>query len=233
MHHTEPLIATVVTNPTNRSLKYTWLGKSGIFVKAKSSVIVPFDVYTAATPVQRKMLATAVNTKMVELSYQVNGVSTTKVDSIQNRMVHGEAVEKAKAEAKKKAKVKEEPKVEEEPKPKKRTQIINAVEEGEGRLKDAEDLVQKATGQKTVTMRDAMGWEKPETDDPRTVQKAKDIDMEDALTENVGDPIAKLAKAEAAKEAAAAKKRSEAAKKAAATRKKNREAKKKAAAKNK
>lgn len=231
----EPTIATVITNPTNRDLKYAFLAKNGMYVKAGASVTLPYDVFTAASSGQRAQLGQALKTKMVRMSY-ISRLTVESVKTVPNGVVHGKAAVPAK-EAPQAAPApapKEEPK--DEPK-KPRDEIIVATGEGKDAVKDSEDLVQKFTGQETTTMRDAMGWEAPPTDDPRTPQEAEVVKMNEAVTENIGDPEEKAAAA-AAKEAAAKKttekavdpKKSAAAKKAAATRKAN-AAKKKAAGK--
>ena len=231
----KPVIATVVTNPTNRDLKYQWLGPKGMIVKAGQTVTVPYCAYTMAKSATIKgMMGKAIETKMALVSYK----TTLKTESVANI----EARVSIEVATKKKA-VKPEPPEKEEPKkeePKEaREEIIVATGEGKDAVSDSEDLVQKFTGQETTTMRDAMGWEPPETDDPRTPQETDVVKMQDAMTENVGDEEEKAAAA-AAKEQKATKqkapakkddeavdpKKSAAAKKAAATRKKNAEAKK-------
>jgi len=246
----EPTIATVIKNPTNRDLKYRWVGKSGLYVKAGGTVTVPYDVYTAANPAQRAALGQAIKSKMVELSYEVRKPLAAKsVKSISHHVkvdgqlsskatppanVKKEAADKAaaEAEAKKKAEAEAAKKAEAEKAKEPRKEIIREVGEGKDANKDSKDIVQKATGQKSVSMREALGWEEPETEDTREDQEVEDVKMEDALSENIGDNPAKKAEAEkaAAEEAAKKKKRSEAGKKAAATRKRKRAAKKKKAA---
>jgi hypothetical protein len=246
MRHFEPLVATVIENPTNRDLKYTWLGKNGTFVKSKSSITVPYEVCTAATPSQRSQLGAALKAKMVKISFEVRGLPTEKVKSISTYIKYGKALaskatppknialEKAQANAKlvKEANAKKE---------EARKDIIRDVGDGKDAIEDSKDIVQKATGQETLSMQEAMGWEKPPTEDTRQPQEAETVTMNDALTEEVGDPLAKAAAAaeadtkknkqdaklaEATKPAAKKKaeaeakaKRSAAAKKAAATRK--------------
>jgi len=254
MRFMEPTIATVVTNPTNRDLKYTWLAKNGMFVKAKSSVTVPYCAYTNASPSQRSQMGEAMRSKMVKLEYLVRGVPAIPVKtlstSVQYKRPKVEAPKPAPAPAApapppppapaphppKKEKAKKE-KAKKEDKP--RTEIITAVGEGKDAVKDSTDIVQKTTGQKTVSMQEAMGWDVPPTEDPRMPQTVEAVKMDDALTEGVGDPLEKAAAAAAkeqkAKAAAKPKtkakastakkavdpKRSAAAKKAAATRKAN------------
>lgn len=247
MRHLEPLIATVIENPTNRDLKYTWLGKTGTFVSAKSSITVPYEVYTAATPSQRAQMGTALKAKMVKISYNVRGIKTKDVKTISTYVQHGktpsakatppknEALEKATANAKAVKESRE--KAAAEP----RKEVIREVGDGKNAIKDSQDIVQKATGQKTLSMKEAMGWEEPPTEDTRQNQEAEVVTMNDALTEEVGDPLEKAAAAAAAEtkkkeqdaklaeatkpaaekkaDAAAKAKRSAAAKKAAATRK--------------
>jgi len=246
----EPTIATVIKNPTNRDLKYRWVGKSGLYVKAGGTVTVPYDVYTAANPAQRAALGQAIKSKMVELTYEVRKPLAAKsVKSISHHVrvdgqlsskatpppnVKKEAADKAaaEAEAKKKAEAEAAKKAEAEKDKEPRKEIIRTVGEGKDANKDSKDIVQKATGQKSVSMREALGWEEPETEDTREDQEVEDVKMEEALSENIGDNAAKKAEAEeAAKKAEEEasekkKKRSEAAKKAAATRKKNRSKKK-------
>ncbi len=251
MRYFEPLLATVVENTTNRDLKYTWLGKNGTFVKAKSTMTVPYEVCTAATPSQRSALGEALKAKIVKISYNVRGVKTNDVKSISTYPVYGKtpsgkavtapnkALDKAQADAKliadkraeKEAAAKEEP----------RTEVIREVGDGKDAITDSQDIVQKATGQKTLSMKEAMGWQEPPSEDPRQDQEAETVTMNDALTEDIGDPLEKAAAAaeaekkqkvqddklaEATKspdekkaDAAAKAKRSTAAKKAAATRK--------------
>jgi hypothetical protein len=246
MKHLEPLIATEIKNPTNRDLKYTWLGKNGTFVKAGASITVPYEIYTAATPSQRSQLGAALKAKMVKISYEIRGVPTKDVKSISTYIRHGKnlaskatpppnkALEKAEANAKA---IKEA----QDKKAAARKDIISDVGDGKDAIEDSKDIVQKATGQETLSMQEAMGWEKPPTEDTRQPQEAETVTMNDALTEEVGDPLAKAAAAaeaetkkkeqdaklaEATKpaaqkkaDAAAKAKRSAAAKKAAATRK--------------
>ncbi len=199
----EPTIATVVTNPTNRDLKYQFLGAHGMFVKAGCTVTLPYDVFTAATSGQKAQLGQALKTKMVKVTYETR-LPVKKVKTIKNGVVHTAKTKKAKkaeetspdpapAPATKAARDK---KVEEDKKA--REEIIVSTGEGkdaEEALKDSEDLVQKFTGQETTTMRDAMGWEDPATDDPRTPQELETVKMNDAASENVGDPEEKAAAA--------------------------------------
>jgi hypothetical protein len=251
MRHLEPLVATVIENPTNRDLKYTWLGKNGTFVKSKSSITVPYEVYSVATPSQRAQLGAALKAKIVKISFDVRGVKTKDVKSISTYVKHGkqlaakatppknEALEKAEANAKA-VKEAREKKAEEA---KARTEVIREVGDGKDAIKDSQDIVQKATGQETLSMQEAMGWEKPPTEDTRQSQETETVTMNDALTEEVGDPLEKAAAAaeadkkkkdqdakleEATKspdekkaDEAATAKRKAAAKKAAATRKAN------------
>jgi hypothetical protein len=223
-----PPIATVVTNPTNRDLKYLWLGKNGMHVRAGSSVVLPYCVYTACTsPTKRKMIDKALKTKMVKLTYR----TSLPIEAVKKLNPAITAEKPVDAEKPAPAPKKEEPKKEA------REDIIVSTGDNKDIVRDSEDLVQKFTGQETTTMRDAMGWEPPVTDDPRSPQEAEVVKMSDAIVENVGDEEEKAAAA-AAKDKAAKKttkktvdsKRSEAAKKAAATRKAN-AAKKKAAEK--
>jgi hypothetical protein len=254
MKHLEPFIATEIKNPTNRDLKYTWLGKNGTFVKAGASITVPYEIYTAATPSQRSALGAQLKAKMVQISYEVRGIKTKDVKSISTYPRYGKnlaskatppknvALEKAQANAKaiEEAKTKKE---------EARKDIIRDVGDGKDAIKDSQDIVQKATGQETLSMQEAMGWEQPPTEDTRQPQEAETVTMNDALTEEVGDPLAKAAAAaeaetkkkaqdkklkEATKtaaekkaDAAATAKRKAAAKKAAATRKANAAKKKK------
>lgn len=248
MRYFEPLLATVVENTTNRDLKYTWLGKNGTFVKAKSTMTVPYEVCTAATPSQRSALGEALKAKIVKLSYNVRGIKTNDVKTISTYPVNGKtpsgkavttpnkALDKAKADAKliadkKEAAAKAEP----------RKEVIREVGDGKDAITDSQDIVQKATGQETLSMKEAMGWQEPPSEDPRQDQEVETVTMNDALTEDVGDPLEKAAAAAAAEtkkkeqdaklaeatkpaaekkaEAAAKAKRSASAKKAAATRK--------------
>jgi len=243
MRYVEPTIATVLTNPTNRDLKYTWAGKVGTAVKAGGTVILPYDVYTAANTSQRANLDQALKSKMVKMKYITRApIQIEQVDSISTSVVRidGAQTPAAPAAANARPIPKDEPAID-ETKPK-REKVIEPVADNKDVLKDGEDLVQKYTGQKTTTMRDAMGWKAPETSDTRKEQEVKNITMNDAMTENIGDPIAKAAalaekeakaKAQAAKLAKATKaepavdpKKSAAAKKAAETRRKKAAAKK-------
>jgi hypothetical protein len=244
MRSVEPTIATVIQNPTNRDLKYTWAGKGGMFVKAGGTVTVPYDVYTAANPAQRAALGNALKSKMVKLTYKVRKPAKAQsVDSI-SQYVERDDVPSSRAippvnkaeELAKKAAEEEAAKKEAEAKEKKkepRKEIIREVGDGKDANKDSKDIVQKATGQETVSMKEALGWDEPDTDDTREDQEIDDVKMEDALSENIGDNAAKKeAEAKAKEEAEKAvaekkKKRREAAKKAAKTRRANR-AKKKA-----
>ena len=219
MHYTQPLVATVITNPTNRDLKYTWLGKNGTFVRAGSTVTVPYEVHTAANVNQRAQLAQAINSKLVTISYESRN-PTRRVKAISNKIVKNQGVETPvevvpkveapKVEAPKVAPVKpKSTRAERQARREARREtrrnkrmaeqlkreqvIIPVAEDKTSKLKDTEDLVQKVTGQETLTMREAMGWDDPDTDDTREEQEVADIDMEAALTENVGDPLAKLA----------------------------------------
>lgn len=176
--YAEPIVATKITNPTNQDLKYTWLGNNGMFVKAGSSITVPFDVHSAATPAQRPQLASAIAGKMVKLEVLVRkDVKVTQVAGLDTKIVVHDSPKVSRKAPAKAAETKEAPK---------REKIINAVEDGENNLASGEDLVQKATGQETVSMRDSLGWNEQETTDPRTPdQKPKDVLMEEALTENL------------------------------------------------
>jgi hypothetical protein len=219
MRFFEPTVATVVTNPTNQDLKYTWLGKNGTFVKAKSSITVPFEVYTAATPSQRAQLGTHLKGKLVKLSYNIREIPTKKVKSISTHVVYDKtpAGRATTPPNTKKEKADEDAaaiKAAEEKKAEARTQIIQDVGDGKDAVEDSKDLVQKATGQETVTMQDAMGWEEPPTDDTRQPQEAENVTMNEALTEGVGDPLEKAVEAaEQEKKAAEQKEKLAAAKK--------------------
>jgi hypothetical protein len=232
--YVEPTISTVIKNPTNRDLKYSWIGANGMFVGAGKSIVIPYCVFTAGTPTQRSAMGEALRAKMAVISYR-SRLPIEKVKSIKSTITH-------EASAKKAAPKKEAPKKEEKPP---REDIIVPTGEGKDAVEDSKDLVQKFTGQETTTMRDAMGWEQPPTDDPRTGQEAETVTMADAMKEGVGSPEEKAAEAatkeKAAKKTAAEKpaankavdpKKSAAAKKAAATREAN-AAKKAAAAKKK
>lgn len=224
MRFLEPLIATVVSNPTNQDLKYTWLSKTGMFVKAKSSVTLPYCVYTDATPSQRAQLGEAIRAKYVQLAYQVRGLPVEQVTNISTSAVYGKAKRRRKVKLAPVVKPVEpppkpvepvEPVEPEVPRVSKkvrreqrearrvrrasRTEIINAVGEGKDALEDGKDLVQKATGQETVSMQKALGWKEPPTEDTRGPQEAEAVTMNAAVTEGVGDPFEKAAEA-AAKE---------------------------------
>lgn len=242
MRNSEPTIASVVTNPTARDLKYKWIGSNGVIIKAGQTVVYPYCVYTAGTKTQKAELTQALQTKMVKLKYRVaGGVEVDHVTAITDGIVY-ETEQKQIEAAAKAAEKAAEPK-------KSREKIINAVGDGKDAVEDSKDIVQKATGQETVSMRDAMGWQEPGTSDTRQGQDAEVVSMDEALTENIGDPVEKAAKAaekeqaqeavktaqeieadkakaEADAEAAAAAKRSAASKKAAETRKKKAAAKK-------
>lgn len=231
----EPTIATVIKNPTNRDLKYSFLGTGGMYVQAGATVTLPYDVFTNATSGQKAQLGHALKTKMVRMSYKTR-IPVEEVKTIANGVVHDNP-KKAKAASKPAPApapatvTAREEKVEADKKA--REEIVVATGEGKDALKDSEDLVQKFTGQETTTMRDAMGWEPPPTDDPRTPQELETVSMSDATSENVGDPVEKAAaaaKKEVSSKKAVDPKKSAAAKKAAATRKAN-AAKKKAAGK--
>lgn len=219
MRTVRPLVATVITNPTARDLKYQFIGTNGMTVRAGQTVILPYDVYTAARPTQRGQLGQYMESKLVKISIQ-SRVPVEKVPDLSSTVERpGNPTEPV--VAKDLAEVEETPVEVKEP----REKIVVATGEGKDAVEDSKDLVQKFTGQETVSMRDAMGWEAPPTDDPRTPQEAEVVTMDQALTENVGDPEEKAAAA-AAKEAAAKgidPKKSAAAKKAAETRRKNAE----------
>lgn len=271
MSSCEPTVATIIKNLTNQDIKCNWIGKAGMCIMAGKTLTLPYDVYTAASKIQRANLDQAIKAKTVEIAYKVRKpITVQRVKSIQPFVMHGEqlpgkaatppnkaneikAAAEAAAKARKKQAKKNAKKKAERQAKKQRTEIIRTVGEGKNAIEDSRDLIQKATGQKSMSMQEAMGWEAPATEDTRQPQEAETVTMTDAITEEVGDPLAKAAaaakkeaqekaraaKLEAAKKAssttadaaaAAKKKRSEAAKKAAATRKANKEAAAKAAA---
>ena len=223
MRFCEPTLASVIKNPTNQDLKYTWLGKSGMFVKAGATVTVPYDVYTAANSAQRADLGLALKGKTAQLTYKVRKpVGSKRVKRISTHVITEdgpsgksatppnlakEAAAKHQAELEAK-KAKEARAVARSRRALARTEIIRNVGEGKDAIEDSKDIVQKATGQKTVSMQEAMGWEPPPTNDPRQPQDIEVITMNNALSSEVGDPLEKAAAAarkESAERAAAAK----------------------------
>ncbi len=49
MKEMQPLVATEITNPLNVNVRYSWLGASGMGLDARGTMVVPFEVYTAAS----------------------------------------------------------------------------------------------------------------------------------------------------------------------------------------
>lgn len=204
--YTAPRIASVIMNPTDRDLKYGFIGTNGICVKSMKTVTLPYCVYTAANRSQRKALETALSTKMVKIKYLARGIEVENVQSIVDGTVWGELEEDTPADDQNdEVAGDEQPPNGENPDdaappadpapPEAREKVINAVGDGKDAVEDSKDIVQKATGQETVGMREAMGWEDPATNDTREDQKAEVVTMEEALTEEVGDPIEKAAAA--------------------------------------
>jgi len=178
------MIATVVSNPTDRDLKYGWIGANGMFVTAGQSVTLPYCVFTKGTPAQKAQMALAIESKMTKVVWKVRAGtgSVVVVNSIEPKILYKAAdadIEKALATAEAGGK-----NVDADTP---REKVIVAVGEGVNAVEDSKDVVQKATGQETVGLRKALGWEEPDTDDTRTEQKEEVLTMDEALTEGIGD----------------------------------------------